>query len=87
MSCRVLGRGVERTTLNLVAAQAQALGAERLVGEYIPTKKNGMVRDHYAKLGFEGPRELADGSCTATLDLSRFVPEPTFIHVSEGATS
>ena len=87
MSCRVLGRGVERTTLNLVAAQAQALGAERLVGEYIPTKKNGMVRDHYAKLGFEGPSELADGSRTATLDLSRFVPEPTFIHVSEGATS
>jgi len=87
MSCRVLGRGVERTTLNLVALQAQALGAEQLVGEYIPTKKNGMVRDHYAKLGFEGPRELADGSCTATLDLSRFVPEPTFIHVSEGATS
>ena len=87
MSCRVLGRGVERTTLDLVAAQAQALGAERLVGEYIPTKKNGMVRDHYAKLGFEGPRELADGNCTATLDLSRFVPEPTFIDVSEGATS
>ncbi len=45
MSCRVLGRQVEPTTLNLIAQQAQALGARRLVGEYIPTKKNGMVKE------------------------------------------
>src|SRR5258708_39351800 len=52
MSCRVLGRQVEPTTLHLIAQQAAALGARRLVGEYIPTKKNGMVKDHYARLGF-----------------------------------
>src|SRR6185312_7503440 len=38
MSCRVLGRKVEPTTLNLVAREAVKLGARRLVGEYIPTK-------------------------------------------------
>jgi FkbH-like protein len=86
MSCRVLGRGVERTTLNLVAAQAKALGATRLVGHYIPTKKNGMVRDHYVKLGFTPDTQAADGSTAAILDLESFVPEPTFIHVSEGNT-
>jgi len=48
MSCRVLGRQVEPTTLNLIAAEAQRLGAKRLIGEYIPTKKNAMVKDHYA---------------------------------------
>lgn len=53
MSCRVLGRGVEGATLNLVAAEAQRLGADRLVGEYRPTAKNGMVSEHYVKLGFE----------------------------------
>ncbi len=85
MSCRVLGRGVERTTLDLVAAQAHALGATRLVGEYVPTKKNGMVREHYTKLGFTPLDTQADGSSTAVLDLSQFTPEPTFIHVTEGS--
>ena len=87
MSCRVLGRGVERTTLNLVAHQARALGATRLVGEYIPTKKNGMVRDHYAKLGFTVTSQAEGGASTAVLDLDGFEPSPSFIHVSEGPTA
>ncbi len=86
MSCRVLGRGVERTTLNLVAAQAQALGATRLVGEYLPTKKNGMVAEHYTKLGFAPLAGEATGASTAVLDLTAFTPQTTFIHVSEGST-
>src|SRR5439155_788151 len=52
MSGRVLGRGMEEETLNLVAAEARRLGAKALIGEYRPTAKNGMVREHYAKLGF-----------------------------------
>ena len=55
MSCRVLGRQVEPTTLNLIAAMAQLLGARRLIGEYIPTAKNGMVKDHYLQAGGAGP--------------------------------
>jgi len=86
MSCRVLGRQVEPTTLNLVAAQARALGAHRLIGEYFPTKKNGMVRDHYVKLGFTRIAEAADGSNTNVLDLTSFEPAPTFIHVVEGSS-
>ena len=84
MSCRVLGRQVEPTTLNLVAAQARALGAKTLIGTYIPTKKNGMVRDHYEKLGFTVTSRTEDGGNTATLDLETFSPAPTFIHVTEG---
>jgi FkbH-like protein len=84
MSCRVLGRGVERTTLNLVAEQARALGATRLVGAYIPTKKNGMVRDHYSKLGFSVLSQADDGGSTAVLDLTGYEPSPSFIHVTEG---
>ncbi len=52
MSCRVLGRRMEEETLNLVVAQARSLGSERLIGVYRPTPKNGMVRDHYRRLGF-----------------------------------
>jgi FkbH-like protein len=84
MSCRVLGRGVEPTTLNLVAAQARALGATHLIGEYIPTKKNGMVRNHYEGLGFAITSKHPDGRSTATLDLASFVPAPTFIETIEG---
>jgi predicted enzyme involved in methoxymalonyl-ACP biosynthesis len=38
--------------MNLVVERARELGAHQLIGEYLPTKKNGMVRDHYRKLGF-----------------------------------
>jgi FkbH-like protein len=84
MSCRVLGRQVEPTTLNLVAAQAQRLGAKRLIGEYRPTKKNGMVKDHYAKLGFSVVSTDPSGSSRAVLQLQDFTAVPTFIDVQEG---
>jgi predicted enzyme involved in methoxymalonyl-ACP biosynthesis len=84
MSCRVLGRQVEPTTLNLVAAAAKRLGARRLLGEYVPTAKNGMVKDHYAKLGFAPLEARPDGGSRHVLDLPAFVPAETFITVREG---
>jgi FkbH-like protein len=84
MSCRVLGRQVEPTTLNLVAAQAQALGAARVIGEYRPTRKNGMVRDHYARLGFATGEADAEGATSSVLELAGFSPADTFIDVKEG---
>ena len=84
MSCRVLGRQVEPTTLNLIAEQAKKLGAKRLVGEYIPTKKNGMVKDHYARLGFAVAAANESSGSRNLLDLSAFEPADTFIHVTEG---
>jgi FkbH-like protein len=83
MSCRVLGRQVEPATLNLVAAQARSLGARRLIGEFMPTKKNAMVKDHYTRLGFM-TQETSDGASISTLDLASFVPVPTFRDVTEG---
>ena len=79
MSCRVLGRQVEPTTLNLAASLAKELGARRLIGEYIPTAKNGMVRDHYAKLGFAADGEGPGGSIRHVLDLVGFVARDTLI--------
>ena len=83
MSCRVLGRQVEPATLNLLAKEALRVGGTRLVGQYLPTKKNGMVRDHYAKLGFTVTEEAADGTSLSILDLDRFVPTETFITVTQ----
>jgi len=82
MSCRVLGRQVEQEVLNVVAEQARRRGFESLRGEYIPTEKNGLVRDHYANLGFI--QESADsspqnGKTIWQLPLADFKPFPTMI--------
>jgi FkbH-like protein len=53
MSCRVLGRGVEKSMLDLLAQEVSNRGGQRLIGLYIPTAKNGMVKNHYADLGFD----------------------------------
>ena len=52
MSCRVLKRGMENFTLNTIVSYAKEYGFKRIIGEYIPTLKNGMVREHYPNLGF-----------------------------------
>ncbi|HOZ79257.1 MAG TPA: HAD-IIIC family phosphatase [Ferruginibacter sp.] len=52
MSCRVLKRGMEDFTLNTIVNYAKDNGFAYLKGEYIPTPKNEMVKDHFKKLGF-----------------------------------
>jgi FkbH-like protein len=52
MSCRVLKRGVERFLQNHLVAAARERGLTRVLGEYIPTQKNALVREHYRNLGF-----------------------------------
>jgi FkbH-like protein len=85
MSCRVLGRQVEEASMNLVAAEAQRLGAADLIGEFLPTKKNGMVRDHYRKLGFECTLASDSGATSWGLRLAGYKPFPTFIHTVRNA--
>ena len=53
MSCRVLKRGMENFTLNTLVEYARQNGIRKIVGEYLPTAKNGMVKEHYPNLGFE----------------------------------
>jgi FkbH-like protein len=53
MSCRVLGREVERAVLNRLVEEGRAAGIRRLTGIYRKTERNGMVAGHYAKLGFQ----------------------------------
>ena len=53
MSCRVLKRGMEHFVLNTIVNYAKEKGYSTVNGEYIPTAKNEMVKDHYLKLGFQ----------------------------------
>ena len=64
MSCRVLKRGVELLAYDAVYEAAKAWGCTRIRGEYIPTKKNGMVKDFYPGLGF---KDCGDGTYLAEL--------------------
>ncbi len=61
MSCRVLKRGVEALLLNYLFAAAKKRGLSRLVGDYLPTAKNDLVREHYRTLGFTRIGDSAGG--------------------------
>jgi FkbH-like protein len=64
MSCRVLKREMELAMFDALVEQCEARGIRKIVGVYIPSKKNKMVAGHYAGLGFtrieavSGEREL-----------------------------
>lgn len=62
MSCRVLKRGVEHYLMNHVVEAAREAGARELRGMYIPTARNGLVRELYPSLGFTCTSEEADGT-------------------------
>ena len=68
MSCRVLGRGVEQMVLREILHHARANGIRRLTGTYLPTERNAMVREHYAKLGFRPVSGESPGPTTWELD-------------------
>lgn len=65
MSCRVLKRGMEQFIADSILHAAREAGVARVVGEYIPTPKNAMVKDLYAFMGF---RPLGDGLYEARVD-------------------
>ena len=71
MSCRVLGRRVEEGILQYLVEQARLKEITEIIGRYIPTAKNGLVRDHFSKLGF-APTGSQDGETTWRLDVNSY---------------
>lgn len=83
MSCRVLGRKVEEAMLGKIAAAARAEGIKRIIGVYIPTAKNSMVKDHYAKLGFAPLGEDAQGRAEYVLDVDALASQDLPMSVND----
>ncbi len=52
MSCRVMGRNIEKVMMADLIDEAIKEKSENISGEYISTKKNEMARELYQKLGF-----------------------------------
>jgi predicted enzyme involved in methoxymalonyl-ACP biosynthesis len=57
MSCRVLKREMELAMFDTLVEQCQARGIRKILGVYIPTKKNAMVAGLYVELGFAAIEE------------------------------
>jgi FkbH-like protein len=72
MSCRVLGRQVEEAVLSVIANAAHREGAGFLRGCYIPTPKNGLVAEHFSKLGFTKISQHPDGGTDWELRLADY---------------
>ena len=69
LSCRVIGRTVETALLAHLAESAAQRGRKRLVGWFLPTRKNAPARDFYQQHGFECHETNGAGSLWA-LDLN-----------------
>ena len=52
MSCRVFKRGVEYSMLNCIIERLKNMGIKELIGIYIPTAKNVILKDFYTDVGF-----------------------------------
>lgn len=53
LSCRVLGRGIERAAVAWLAARAAEAGAERIVGTYLPSRRNTVAAGFWPDAGFK----------------------------------
>ncbi len=84
MSCRVIGRSIETALLAKIVSDAQDEGASRIIGEYIPTKKNPPAADFYEKHGFGMPAQTDDNGTSWILNLDTDTVEvPEWIELTE----
>jgi FkbH-like protein len=79
MSCRVLSRGVEQHVMNHVVSIAKANGAKQVVGEYIPSAKNMMVKEFYGRFGYTRGEPAENGTVQWTLDVASYDAKKTLI--------
>ena len=82
MSCRVLKRQVEEVVLNELVRLAIARNCSRIKGVYLPSAKNGMVRNHYQILGFTPTFTGAD-RLEFELNPLLYAARPTKIRIAE----
>lgn len=52
MSCRVFERNLEYAVFDELVRQCKGRGIKKITGRYLPTAKNGYVKDLYGRLGF-----------------------------------
>lgn len=63
MSCRMLGRQMEKFMFDRMIEAAVERRINRIVGVYRPTAKNGLVKDLYDQMGFRRVHKSGDEVC------------------------
>jgi FkbH-like protein len=91
LSCRVIGRGIETALLAYLGRNAIQTGATRLVGEFIPSKKNAPCATFYSDHGFTifvAPETAASDEVFYELDLTTSAPaNPEWITLEGNETN
>ncbi|MGD0213187.1 MAG: HAD-IIIC family phosphatase [Terriglobales bacterium] len=79
LSCRVIGRTVETALLAHIAKGAVERGCKRLVGWFLPTKKNAPARDFYSQHKFELVEQTHEGTLWSLNLTQEGVPFPEWV--------
>lgn len=84
MSCRVLKRDMELAMLDGLVRESKKHGIKRLIGTYIPSPKNKMVKSFYpAVLGFSQVSAASDGVMVWKLDIDDYENKNKYISIKE----
>lgn len=81
MSCRVLKRGMEYAMLDRLVEICRARKIQKIVGYYLPTAKNGMVKELYGDFGFTKVNEDSAGNTVWEYVPAHHTPRNTVIEV------
>ncbi len=84
MSCRVIGRKIESSFLLKIIKEAQRNHVGIIEAEYIPTRKNSLVKNFYSDHGFSLKYEDEKGNSSWVLDVNSIKKEyPDYIKIVE----
>ena len=53
LSCRIIGRGIEQAFMHHICNEARQLKTAKLVGRYLPTKKNQLAAKFLPEIHFD----------------------------------
>jgi len=88
MSCRVIGRTVERAMAAHLCQEAERVGFTLLRGRYVPTSRNHLVANLYDDLGFRRVAEEEDGIVGWEYNLGKDGPITTpYVSVEDASVS
>ena len=75
LSCRVIGREIEKAMLNYIINEAKKAGVSRIIAKYIPTEKNKPIEDFLPRCGFAKENDFW------VFDVSKPLKMPPFLDI------
>lgn len=82
MSCRVMGRGVERTILATLIERLEQQGVRQVVALYRPTERNRMIRTMFQMNGFRSVASDEPGMLRFMLAAAQRPTRPSWVRVT-----